>query len=149
MVPTFLDDVKVLLDFYVFDVATFTVLIGQPWSKLLSEGSIKGQLDVRFGKKKFPIPIIQAVNAIAEHPPDPDPLEQARTATLQEATQPNFEEDAQFFTEEEAETNEPFCLDESEKPSRPSIELKPLPSRLKYVFLNHEPKTPIIISDKL
>ena len=92
MVPTFLDDVKVLLDFYVFDVATFTILIGQRWSKLLSEGSTKGQLDVRFGKKKFLIPVIRAVNAIVERPPDPDPLEQAMTATLQEAVQPNFEE---------------------------------------------------------
>lgn len=43
------------------------------------------------------------------------------TATLQEAAQPNFEEDAQFFTQEEAEFNEPFCLDKSEKPPRPSI----------------------------
>ena len=75
MVPTFLDDVKVLLDFYVFNVAIFTVLIGQPWSKLLSEGSTKRQLGIRFGKKKFAIPIIRAANAFAEHPPNPDPLE--------------------------------------------------------------------------
>ena len=33
--------------------------------------------------------------------------------------------------------------------SQPSIELKPLPSGLKYVFLNNNRETPIIISDKL
>lgn len=142
MVPTFLDDVEVFLDFYVFEVATFNVFIGQPWSKLLSEGSTKEQLDVRIGRKEFSIPVIWAANAIAEHPPDPNPLEQAMMTTLQEAAQPDFEEDAQFFTEEEeAKIDEPFCLDESKKPSRPSIELKPLPSGLRYVFLNNEPKT--------
>ena len=34
-------------------------------------------------------------------------------------------------------------------PSQPSIELKPLPSGLKYVFLNDNRETPIIVSDKL
>ena len=55
----------------------------------------------------------------------------------------------QLFIEEEAKIDEPFYLDESEWPSQPSIELKPLPSGLKYVFLNHDPETPVIISDKL
>jgi hypothetical protein len=34
-------------------------------------------------------------------------------------------------------------------PSQPSIELKPLPPILRYVFLNNNRETPIIISDKL
>ena len=33
----------------------------------------------------------------------------------QEAAQPGFEEVAQFFTQEEAKTDEPFHLDESER----------------------------------
>ena len=36
-----------------------------------------------------------------------------------------------------------------EVPPQPSIELKPLPSDLKYVFLNNSRETPVIISDKL
>jgi hypothetical protein len=36
-----------------------------------------------------------------------------------------------------------------EVPSQPSIELKPLPSSLKYIFLNNNWETPVIISDKL
>ena len=36
-----------------------------------------------------------------------------------------------------------------EVPSQPTIELKPLPSGLRYVFLNNNRETPIIISDKL
>ena len=36
-----------------------------------------------------------------------------------------------------------------EVPPQPSIELKPLPSSLRYVFLNNNQETPIIICDKL
>ena len=36
-----------------------------------------------------------------------------------------------------------------EVPSQPSIELKPLPSGLRYVFLNNNRETPIIISNKV
>ena len=36
-----------------------------------------------------------------------------------------------------------------EVPPQSSIEFKPLPSGLKYVFLNNNRETPIIISDKL
>src|SRR6185312_8654457 len=44
---------------------------------------------------------------------------------------------------------EPIELDQTGLPSQPSIELKPLPSGLRYVFLNDNPETPVIISDKL
>jgi len=45
--------------------------------------------------------------------------------------------------------DEPFRLDESERPPRPLIELKHVPSRLKYAFLDQDPETLVIISDKL
>jgi hypothetical protein len=35
------------------------------------------------------------------------------------------------------------------EPPKPPIELKPLPSRLKYAFLNNDQDSPVIISDKL
>jgi hypothetical protein len=84
IVPTIIDGVEAFLDFYVFETANFNVIIGQPWSKLLSEGSTKGQLDVRFGRKKYYVPITREINGFAEQPPDPDPLEQAITGVSQE-----------------------------------------------------------------
>ena len=45
--------------------------------------------------------------------------------------------------------DEPIELKESEPPTKPLIELKPLPSSLKYVFLNGDRESPVIISDKL
>jgi len=72
-----IDGVEAFLDFYVFQTANFNVIIGQPWSKFLSEGSTKGQLDVCFGRKEYSVPITRAINAIPEQPSDPNPLEQA------------------------------------------------------------------------
>ena len=52
-------------------------------------------------------------------------------------------------TEEDEYSDETFELPETEKPSRPPIELKSLPSGLRYAFLNSDVESPIIISDKL
>ena len=48
--------------------------------------------------------------------------------------------------EDPGETSE---LPATETPSRPPIELKPLPSGLRYAFLNSDVESPVIISDKL
>ena len=74
-VPAIIDGVEAFLDFYVFESTNFNVIIGQPWSKFLLEGSTKGQLDVQFGRKEYYVPITRAINANAEQPPDPDPFE--------------------------------------------------------------------------
>ena len=69
-------------------------------------------------------------------------------ASLEDMAQPAL--DDEDFIQEEEELAEPIELDQIEVPSQPSIELKPLPSGLKYVFLNNNNReTPIIISDKL
>ena len=48
--------------------------------------------------------------------------------------------------EDPGETSE---LPATETPSRPSIELKPLPSGLRYAFLNSDVESLVIISNKL
>jgi len=56
---------------------------------------------------------------------------------------------SQNFLELNKALVEPVELDKNEQPSPPSIELNPLTSGLRYVFLHNNPKTPVIISDKL
>jgi hypothetical protein len=68
-------------------------------------------------------------------------------SSLEDLAQPTF--DVEHFIEEEEELAEPIELDPFEVPSQPSIELKPLPCSLRYVFLNNNRETPVIISDKL
>jgi hypothetical protein len=77
-------------------------------------------------------------------------MEAINVASLEALIEPNLEEDAQFFIEEKEDH---FVLlkplDPFEDIPKPPIELKPLPSGLCYAFLNNDPKTPVIISDKL
>jgi hypothetical protein len=57
--------------------------------------------------------------------------------------------DDEHFIQEEEELAEPIERDQIEVPPQPSIELKHLHSCLKYVFLNNNRETPVIISNKL
>jgi hypothetical protein len=47
--PIFINGTQVLLNFYIFDVVEFDVLIGQPIERLIQEGQT-GKLNIKFGK---------------------------------------------------------------------------------------------------
>jgi hypothetical protein len=146
--PIIINEFRVLLNFYIFDVWDFDVMIGTPIKKLMQEGS-NGQLEVKLGKcLSFSMPIIHALKSKEELPPEVDPIEEVKAITFEEIVEPHLEDDTQFFMDEEDPINlEP--IDDLLEPSKPSIELKPLPSRLKYVFLNDDQNSPVIIRDKL
>ena len=61
----------------------------------------------------------------------------------------DIEEISEEVIEAEEDSEETFELPETKKPSRPPIELKPLPSGLRYAFLNSDVESPVIISDEL
>jgi len=79
----------------------------------------------------------------------PDPIEEVKAASLELLDELDLEDEAPFFTEEEAEPSEPEPLDEFAETARPPIELKTLPPDLIYAFLNNNLEFPVIISDKL
>jgi hypothetical protein len=82
--------------------------------------------------------------------PEEDLVEKVNVASLDDLIEPNLEDDAQFFIEEEEENpSEPEPLDELLEPPKPTIKLKPLPSGLRYAFLNNDQDSPMIVSDKL
>jgi hypothetical protein len=124
-------------------------LIGQPFRRLLYEGQI-GKLNICFGKKlQFPVSISHSISTRTESCPESDPLEEFKAASLEFLSNSGLEDDAQFFIEEEADYSKPEPLDEFAESPRPPIELKPLPTGLRYAFLNNDPEFPMIISDKL
>ena len=79
----------------------------------------------------------------------PDPMEEVKAASLELLNEPDLEEEAPLFIEEEVEPSEPEPLHEFAETPRPPIELKTLPPGLAYAFLNNNPEFPVIISDKL
>ena len=77
-------------------------------------------------------------------------MEEVKVTSLDYLIEPNLEDDAQFFIKEEEENpTETEPLDELLEPPKPTIELKPLSSGLRYVFLNNDQDSSMIISDKL
>jgi len=93
------------------------------------------------------VPLARSINTIVEPKLEPDPIEEILMLTQEEMAQPFSNHE--HFVKEEEELVEPVELDKNEQPSPPSIELKPLTSGLRYVFLHNNSKTPVIISDKL
>ena len=88
-----------------------------------------------------------------EDPPTIEPIEEVMATSTLDVPDSDIEKDVEPITEgaieEDEESDETFELPKTEKPSRPPIELKPLPFGLRYVFLNSDVESPVIISDKL
>ena len=89
------------MSFYIFDIIEFDLLIGQPIQRLIQEGQT-GKLKISLGKNfKLSIPITHSLNAKSEPTSEEDPMEEVKVASLDNLIEPNLEDDAQFFIEEE------------------------------------------------
>ena len=147
--PIQVEGTSVHLSFYIFDTWDFDLLIGQPFTRLLYEGQ-PGKLKKRLGKKlQFPLCVSHSLNSRTEPCAQEDLLEEFRATYLDFLAKPGLEDEARFFIEEEADPSKEETLDEFAIPPKPPIELKPLPTGLRYAFLGDDPESPIIISDKL
>ena len=127
----------------------FDLLIGQPIGRLIQEGQTR-KLNIRFVKHfKLSVPITHSLNAETKPIPKQDLMEEVKVASL-DLIKPNLEDDTQFFIEEEDKNPiEPEPLGELLEPPKPTIELKSVPSGLRYAFINNDQDSPMIISDKL
>ena len=65
------DNVKMALDFHVFDIQDFNIMIGHPLEKLFIELPTLGDLDIKLGRETFSIPITRAKNLVVESLPYP------------------------------------------------------------------------------
>ena len=64
-----LDNTILALDFHVFDIQDFDVLIGHPLEKLFLDPPKIGDLDIKLGRDTFMIPITRFKNSVAESLP--------------------------------------------------------------------------------
>ena len=142
----------VRLNFHVFEDLDFDFLIGHPIKTLLKDVPKEGYLNIKLGKDTLHIPIDRALKCSVEDPPILEPIEKIMATSVLETFESDLEKDIEGNPEEVIETdedsNETFELPEAKKPSRPPIELKPLPSGLRYALLNSDVESPMIISDK-
>jgi hypothetical protein len=149
VLPIFVNGTRVLLNFYIFYVVEFDVLIGQPIERLIQEGQT-GKLNIKLRKNfELSMPITRSLNTKIEPLPESDPIEEVNVASLDDLIEPNIEDDAQPFIDEKEDDPVPDPLDELLESPNPSIELKPLSSGFRYAFLNNDQDSPVIISNKL
>ena len=62
------DDVKIRLNFHVFEDLNFNFLIGHPLKALLKDVPKEGYLNIKLGKDTLHIPVDRALKSSVEHP---------------------------------------------------------------------------------
>ena len=146
-------DAKVRLNFHVFEDLNFDFLIGHPLKALFRDVPKDGCLNIKLGKDTLHIQVDRALKFSVEDLPTPEPIEEIMATSTLESFDLNLEEDSEENPEEvieaDEDSDETFKLPETEKPSQPPIELKLLPTGLRYAFLNSDIESPVIINDKL
>jgi hypothetical protein len=148
VLPILVNETLANLSFYIFDIIELDLLIGQPIERLIHEGETRKQ-NICLGKNlSLLMSISHSLNTESEPCLELDPMDEVKAASFKSFIESNLEDDVQFFIEEE-DDQPPQPLDPFEEPPKLPIELKPLPYGLHYIFLNDDPNTPMIISDKL
>ena len=71
-VPIIKDKIKVFIDFHIFAILEFDLLIGCPLDKLFEEKPSHGNLDENFRKIASAIPIFHPEIPMAKHYPNQD-----------------------------------------------------------------------------
>ena len=83
---TTINTINVLLNFFIFDIEEFDLLIGHPLMKLL-HGHHDGSLDVHLGKNfNLSIPLTNSTNSKMESNSEPDPMEEVMATSLLETS---------------------------------------------------------------
>ena len=96
------EDVKIILDFHVFNVQDFNLLIGTPIEKLLMDALTQSKLDVRLGKEILSAQIAIATNIMAEPSLDYEPIEEVKEILLVDSPESLLGKvDENFIKEEE------------------------------------------------
>jgi hypothetical protein len=149
-ITTTIEGSKMCLEYHIFHHPGLTfILVGVPPHALL-RGADNGEcLKMAVGRQEFSTSFTHAVNHAAEDELEEDLLQQVMATTLEEELSlPCLDDVADYISlaEEEAEFQD---LEQEVKPKTSPVELKQLPPGLKYVFLNGNRETPVIISEKL
>ena len=89
------------LDFHIFDIQDFDIMIGHPLEKLFIRTPSSGDLDVKLGRDTFSIPITWAKNSVVDVHPHPDLPKEVMSILPFESPKSSLETDAKLLIEEE------------------------------------------------
>ena len=117
-VPVWHMKTEITLDFHIFEVQDFDILIGHPVEKLFLDVSTIGRLDVSLGGKAYSLPIDPTKNYMAEPLPQAEPIEEVLAVMPEDDSKSSLEWDAELFIQEEDDLEEKLELPIHEKPTQ-------------------------------
>jgi len=79
------DDIKVRLNFHVFEDLNFDFLIGHPLKALFKDVPQDGCLNIKLGTNILHIPVDRALKCSVEELPTPEPIEEIMATSTFEA----------------------------------------------------------------
>ena len=109
-VPIWYEKSEIALDFHVFEVQDFDVLIGQPVEMLFQIISSSGTLDVTLGDRTFSSSILRSKDYLAEPMPQEEQVDEVQTIFPAETPESSLEKDAKLFIQKEDDQEETFEL---------------------------------------
>nr|CAD39877.2 OSJNBb0058J09.16 [Oryza sativa Japonica Group] len=148
-VLVYFEEREAILDFHVFEIQDFDILIRLPIEQLLINTPHLGSLKITLGENEFSIPFSRARITLTDPLPEIELVEEVTAVPPHESPEALLEDEVPDFIKEEADPGETLDLPIMEPPPQPPLELKPLPLGLRYAFLHNDREAPVIISDKL
>ena len=108
------NNVEMVLDFHVFDIIDFDIMIGHPLEKLFLDPPKTRDLDVKLGRDTFTIPITRAKNLVAESLPHLDLPMEVMSVLPFYSPKSSLEKDVKLFIEEEDDSGETIDIPQEE-----------------------------------
>jgi hypothetical protein len=130
-VPITIDKIEVHLDFYIYDILDFDLLLGLPLEKLLASHE---SLDEKLRETSSATATPYLENLLAKPLPERNPLEEIMHTSPFISSEPVLFGVLESSEEYNSEDSLQFCGDE--RSSSPLIEFEPLPAGLEYVVLD-------------
>ena len=92
------DKTELALDFHIFKVQDFDILIGHPVEKMFQNISPLGTLDVTLGDKDISLPIFRSKDFMTEPSPQEETVDEVEAILPIETPESSLENDAELFT---------------------------------------------------
>ena len=105
-------DIEAILDFHVFNVKDFNLMIGHPIEKLLIDAPSQEKLKVQYEKDTFYVQISRAKNFVTDPSNDYEPIEEVKWLLPFYSPESHLKKDSEEFTDKEEEHTEPIDISE-------------------------------------
>jgi hypothetical protein len=142
-VPITIDEIEMHLDFYIYDILDFDLILGLPLEKLLAS---HGSLDEKLRETGSATATPHLENLLAKPLPEQNPLKETMHTSPFTSSKPVLLEVLE--SSEEYDLEDSLHSHEDERSSSSLTEFKPLPVGLESVVLNLDRDTTMIFHDE-